>query len=207
MWIDDIKTALENLNGFAHYSEINSEIEKLRDNLSKNWMAVVRRTIQQHSSDSQSWLGKEDLFYSVDGIGKGVWGLRNYFPKNYHTDITINETNEPADRADYNIQRIIRNTSLSAQIKEFHNNRCQICRTEIKIGVDILYSEGHHIKPLGNPHNGPDSSDNILVVCPNCHIKCDYNIISLDIKSLETKGRKLNQDYIDYHNNLFDEKS
>lgn len=39
----------------------------------------IRLIIQQHSSDTQIYKDmNEDLFYSVDGIGKGVWGLRKH---------------------------------------------------------------------------------------------------------------------------------
>lgn len=196
MWIDDIIKAMKNLNGHGHYSEINLEIEKIRI-LNGEWKAVVRRVIQQHSSDSKSWLEKKDLFYSVDGIGKGVWGLRNYTPFDngfeQHNEIIPN-------RANYNISRIIRDTTLSRKLKILHDNTCQICNLKLEIGENNSYSEGHHIKPLGNPHNGPDSQDNIIILCPNCHVLCDNFKIRLDKKKLEKSGRNLNNLYIDYHN-------
>lgn len=37
----------------------------------------IRKNIQTHSSDCSSYNTKnQDLFYSVEGLGKGVWGLR-----------------------------------------------------------------------------------------------------------------------------------
>lgn len=45
------------------------------------WTNAVSREIQSHSTDAQSYVeGNDDLFYSVEGIGSGVWGLRNYQP-------------------------------------------------------------------------------------------------------------------------------
>ena len=37
----------------------------------------IRKNIQTHSSDCSSYNPKnQDLFYSVEGLGKGIWGLR-----------------------------------------------------------------------------------------------------------------------------------
>lgn len=37
----------------------------------------IRKNIQTHSSDCFSYNPKnQDLFYSVKGLGKGIWGLR-----------------------------------------------------------------------------------------------------------------------------------
>ncbi|PBJ12207.1 HNH endonuclease [Flavobacterium sp. ACN6] len=197
MWIEDIIKAIKNLNGYGHYSEINLEIEKIRQNLKGEWKAVVRRIIQQHSSDSKSWLEKKDVFYSVDGIGKGVWGLRNYsLVQDIFEDDIILSTN----RVNYNISRIVRDTALSRRLKILHGNICQICNLKLEIGNNVFYSEGHHIRPLGKPHDGPDSEDNILILCPNCHVLCDNFKIKLDSEKLNKSGRVLNIQFINYHN-------
>jgi len=78
-WKEDIVQALYNLNGKAHLSNIYKEVEKLRkDNLNPTWDRTVQRELESNSSDSEAFLGKEDIFYSVEGKGKGVWGLRDY---------------------------------------------------------------------------------------------------------------------------------
>lgn len=210
MWIDDITQALINLGGSGHYTQINEEVESIRQNqLSENWEAVVRRTIQQHSSDSQSYLGKNDLFYSVNGIGKGVWGLRNYFTQpEIRNDlfITANDDNI-TQRYATKTQRIVRDTALALRLKEYHNNTCQICGLRLKIGFNKYYSEGHHVKGLGNPHNGPDVEENIIVVCPNCHVLCDNHQIELSLDILNSLDRIINPIFIEYHNSLYREKN
>lgn len=35
------------------------------------------------------------------------------------------------------------------------------------------YVESHHLRPLGRPHEGPDTPGNIIVVCPNHHVMFD----------------------------------
>jgi hypothetical protein len=35
--------------------------------------------------------------------------------------------------------------------------------------------EAAHIRPLGAPHNGPDTWDNTLCLCPNHHVPFDHS--------------------------------
>ena len=41
------------------------------------------------------------------------------------------------------------------------------------------YAEAAHIRPLGAPHNGPDTSDNILCLCPNHHVLFDHGSVEI----------------------------
>lgn len=85
-WLSDVKTTLINLGGIAHYNEIYIEAEKVRRSRGGSWpqsaKAIIRRTLEEQSSDSESFKG-EDLFYSVSGIGKGVWGIRAVDKQSY----------------------------------------------------------------------------------------------------------------------------
>ncbi len=73
--LDYIVQALKNLGGKANYTEIYKEYERIsKINLTPGRKAGIRKNIEDHSSDSMNYKGKEDLFYSVDGIGN--WGLR-----------------------------------------------------------------------------------------------------------------------------------
>ena len=42
------------------------------------------------------------------------------------------------------------------------------------------YAETCHIKPLGRPHDGPDVPENILCLCPNCHVLLDELAVSIN---------------------------
>lgn len=77
-WKEHTIQALENLGGVAHRAEILSEIKRIRgeENLNNTWEQTVQRELESHSSDSDAFLNKEDIFYMVEGKGKGVWGLR-----------------------------------------------------------------------------------------------------------------------------------
>ena len=97
--------------------------------------------------------------------------------------------------------RILRDTALARSIKALYENRCQICGQTIKLTNDVTYAEAHHIKPLGEPHNGPDVSENILCVCPNHHVQLDYGALKLDKYKLTIhSGHRLGNEYITYHN-------
>lgn len=206
-WLEYIIQAFENLGGIATYSQLYKEIKKIRENnLCNNWKAVIRATIERHSSDSSTFNGKRDIFYSVDGLGKGLWGLRNINYKNSENTIEklygrieeeINTYRIPTE-----IKRIVRDTQIIKELKAFHDNRCQICSVKLKLGENKYYSEGHHIKPLGSPHNGPDIKENIIILCPNCHVLCDYGSIKLDFNKINKFDKHIiKKEYIDYHNN------
>lgn len=119
-----------------------------------------------------------------------------------YLNIELNDGNlNNISRKKYVINRIKRDSALIADLKIIHNHTCQICGTQIKLGNNIFYSEGHHIKPIGRPHFGPDTSDNILIVCANCHVMCDYGSIKLDVHSLNNMDKHvINREFINYHN-------
>lgn len=78
-YLSEIIIALSNLGGYASLKEINNYIEErnilpsIRTNT--NWKRNVSAVIQRHCSMTKSYLGAEDIFYSVYGIGEGYWGL------------------------------------------------------------------------------------------------------------------------------------
>jgi hypothetical protein len=80
-WREEIEAALRELGGEARLKDIYDVIQIRRSgNLSESWRATVRRELEQNSSDTESHRGRHDTFYSVEGIGGGVWGLRELKP-------------------------------------------------------------------------------------------------------------------------------
>ena len=84
-YLSEITEALKHLGGKGHLNDIcrvMKERGKLQSILTNPaWTSAVSREIQRYSSDSQTFVeGNDDLFYSVEGIGSGKWGLRNYHP-------------------------------------------------------------------------------------------------------------------------------
>ncbi|MBQ4810595.1 HNH endonuclease [Pseudoalteromonas luteoviolacea] len=201
-WEQDIVQALENLGGVASYDDIYSEISKIRSNLPNTWKAVIRRRIQDMSSDSDGFKNGQDLFYSVNGLGSGVWGLRAklaFTP----SAVDLPEGIKEPERKHTSTYRVLRDTNLARKLKLLHNNSCQICGLKIKLPNGKLYSEAHHIIPLGSPHNGADIPSNIIVLCPNHHVMCDYGAIELCNKEIaQVSSHSISQKSIDYHNTI-----
>lgn len=113
---------------------------------------------------------------------------------------TIN--NDETIRVLRTIDVILRNKALIQRIKKLYNNTCQICGVQLNVGIDKHYSEVHHIIPLGKPHNGKDSLDNMICVCPNCHVQLDLKSLLLDCSNLKLLKHKVSDNYILYHNQL-----
>lgn len=82
-WIDYIMAAMHACGGKACYAHLYREIKRLRKlNFTREWEATVRRTIETHSSDSENFRkgsNTRDIFYSVYGINRGMWGLREEY--------------------------------------------------------------------------------------------------------------------------------
>ena len=117
------------------------------------------------------------------------------YPSDFH------ESSDETSRKSTIVYRIVRDTTLSLQIKSLYKYKCQLCDLIIESSSGERYAEAHHIKPLGQPHNGPDKSDNVVCVCPNCHAKLDYGIIRLEKSKIMLHERhEINQQYLDYHN-------
>jgi putative restriction endonuclease len=70
------------------------------------------------------------------------------------------------------VTRVVRDTKVGKWVKNLHDFTCQICDTRLVTPVGA-YAETCHIKPLGRPHDGPDSPENTLCLCPNCHVLLD----------------------------------
>ncbi len=105
------------------------------------------------------------------------------------------------DREDIFLSRIIRDTTLSYRVKQTHGYECQLCGTTLCMPAGKKYAEVHHIKPLGQPHNGPDVIENMICVCPNNHAQLDYGAIELCSDDITTKQEhRISDQFIHYHN-------
>lgn len=75
-WVDDVRAALVSLGGEASLNEIYKTVRRLRAeggrSVPSSLAATIRRTIEDHSSDSENFRGN-DYFQKVE---RGVWGLR-----------------------------------------------------------------------------------------------------------------------------------
>ncbi|MER6275347.1 YDG/SRA domain-containing protein [Streptomyces sp900105245] len=121
------------------------------------------------------------------------------------------------------VQRIVRDAAAARRIKELYDHECQVCGVRLVGPDDKPYSEGAHIRPLGNPHNGPDVERNILCLCPNCHVRLDIGAIVIEenwsivvraglfghnVRSELKRHRKhrVHEEYVQYHRDWWQKK-
>jgi hypothetical protein len=203
-WLDEVTDSLAELGGVSSLQQIYDRIRAraiIDFAANKKWDSKVRDTLQTYSSDSQIYNKSRgiDLFYSVDGIGQGVWGLRSMV-KPTPQAFDLDEPNSPL-RVEQQIYRILRDTKLAREIKSSYQYQCQVCGETIRLPDGSLYAEGHHIKPLG--HNGPDVKGNILCLCPNHHVLFDYGCMKIDVGNLRCHlHHQVSQEFVDYHNSV-----
>lgn len=77
--LEKIIKALDELGGEAKYPEIYKKFEEIEgQKLTDGRKAGIRKMVEDHSSDSKNYKG-QDIFYSAQGTGKGIWGLREKY--------------------------------------------------------------------------------------------------------------------------------
>jgi putative restriction endonuclease len=181
-WLTEIIEAMEDLGGHGYYKDIYDKIEE-RNNMeglrtSPNWQATVRREIESASSDSQAHLGTKDIFYSVEGLGKGHWGLRNFTPNDGKVDLTDDDAGFKEGKKllrkhicrerNPKVIKIAKENFLTKHGKLY----CEACGFRFKDKYDIAdeFIEGHHIIPISElPEDAETKPEDIVMLCSNCH--------------------------------------
>lgn len=122
------------------------------------------------------------------------------------------------------IQRMVRDSKISQKLRRQYDNECQLCGYRLRKANGEYYSEAHHIQPYNKFHRGDDNSNNLIVLCPNCHTQFDdlYYAIHPETQKVHCilgeddqyhleilamrEGHTLNNKYLEYTWNLFEEK-
>jgi putative restriction endonuclease len=159
----------------------------------------------------------EEYWHEPGASGFEVWRFR--LIKDHSTtaiepagpDASTPSGTKQTRRAKTTVSRVIRDTSISRDVKKIHDFTCQVCGTRLE-GPAGGYAEGAHIRPLGQPHNGPDTTDNILCLCPNHHwlfdcgafgINDDFKLFGLAGELRTTPKHTIDVDHLTYHRNHF----
>lgn len=200
---------------FYKYNNILKKV--LKDNIDGQFYNLYRGELRV----AQRYFAKCSIeLYKVFNSVSNLINFNIYISNENNQNIpTINEPQSP----DYNspprvkttISRIVRDTDLSRLTKSENNWKCQICGKSILLPNGYYYSEGHHLKPLGGEHQGPDIKENIIIVCPNHHTEFDYGSIAINPntnliehidetnefhkKELAYQRTNINNEFIFYH--------
>ncbi|WP_321280164.1 HNH endonuclease [Marinifilum fragile] len=163
---------------------------------------VIFRKEEDYLNNSQLQIRKD--LHVINGISS----LEEYveFDRANRKIIALKsgEINDEVVRKIRQVNTIQRDKKIVQEIKSLYDNTCQICGVGLKITSDIKYSEIHHIKPLGKPHNGPDILGNLICVCPNHHVMLDLGAIPLEIDRFKLSKHEIDLEFIEYHNeNIF----
>jgi 5-methylcytosine-specific restriction endonuclease McrA len=144
--------------------------------LRRSDFAATIRTINDLSlvprREVLSWLRRA-------GYSKAVLKKR----ESHITSVTIPDDDEsPPRRFIWVSERVVRNTAKGEKLKRLYACKCQVCGRRILVpgGLSRAYAEIHHLRPLGRDHGGMDNWDNMLVLCPNCHVEFDVLAMAID---------------------------
>jgi len=181
-WLDEIIDAMKDIGGHGYYKDIYDRIyERQIMNFNENpsWTSAVRQTIERYSSDSDVFTGIKDIFYSVEGKGKGHWGLRDFEPDSINVDLTEDDTGFPEGKKVLR-QHICRERNprvimlAKEKFKAEHGKVfCEACHFSFEekygnIGEDFI--EGHYLIPVSEIPDGYRTKvDDIVLLCSNCH--------------------------------------
>lgn len=116
------------------------------------------------------WDVKAPLLQDADGVGDGEKLLQRRlarFDREY-------SNLEPQSRR-LLLLRLNRPSSVGQLVKDLRGTTCVICGTPGFVKRDgSRYAEVHHVEELSTRNPGVLGSDNMIVVCANCHRKLHY---------------------------------
>ncbi|WP_419958778.1 HNH endonuclease [Psychrobacillus psychrotolerans] len=185
-WLNEINESLKGLGGSATLEDIYLTIQERNqiDLLAYvDWKSQIRKQIYLHSSDCDIFRGnpgdESDLFYSIEGKGKGYWGLRNFSPSEKNVSLIEDDLSFIEGKRKLRTHLVReRNPKIiklaKERFKEKHGRLfCEVCDFDFygkygEIGEDFI--EGHHTIPVSELKDGQSTRvDDIALVCSNCH--------------------------------------
>jgi putative restriction endonuclease len=136
----------------------------------------------------------DDYWQEEGRSGFRVWRYRLIklpsIPVRADTVLENTAVHPAAGRRETTVQRLVRDTAQARRIKGLYDNWCQMCGIRLE-GLAGPYAEAAHIRPLGAPHHGPDTPDNILCLCPNHYVLLDHGGVGIgeDLSLIGAEGQ------------------
>jgi predicted HNH restriction endonuclease len=119
----------------------------------------------------------------------------------------------PPSERNAKVQNYIdRGTAVTKALKEILGAKCQICgwlgfTKKSKKSMGEAFIEAHHLDQIANQNIGSLCSDNIILLCPNCHREVHYgkdiqiedhgDFIGITLSTQKVEIRKNNIEYLE----------
>ncbi|WP_445678211.1 HNH endonuclease [Psychrobacillus sp. FSL W7-1493] len=186
IWLYEITESLKELGGSGILEDIYLTIKE-RNHIDLlayvDWKSQIRKQIYLHSSDCEIFRGNSgdasDLFFSIEGKGKGYWGLRDFTPKKNNVSLIEDDVSFEEGKRKLRTHLVReRNPKIIKLAKERFKEQygrlfCEVCDFDFfekygELGEDFI--EGHHIIPVSELEEGQSTRvEDIALVCSNCH--------------------------------------
>lgn len=186
----EIIEVLKGLKGMASLKEIynGTEARNLLPSIHQNkeWHDNVCLEIQSHCSQTKTYKGGEDIFYSVYGLGEGFWGLRNFDKSAALETVGINpiEERQIEEIKSANISKTEKESLVVSRIGQgfFRKNLIKKYKYCLITGIrDERLLLASHIKPWRSSTNEERlSADNGLLLSPLYDRLFDEGLITFD---------------------------
>ncbi|WP_330240466.1 YDG/SRA domain-containing protein [Streptomyces sp. NBC_00525] len=152
---------------------------------------VVRRTANAPGGLAYRYDGLytvEDYWSEQSPDGRRVWRFRLVRRAPAEQGVAHLPQRDEAERSGLassmrsplSVQRVVRSTAVANLVKQMHDFRCQICGVRLLLKGGRAYAEAVHIRSLARPHNGADAINNVLCLCPNCHVLMDAGMFVIN---------------------------
>lgn len=130
-----------------------------------------------------------ELYFGEGGVERALSldSSRPNFPRPPLVDEGLEKAALPVERIYASSNRQVRDRRLVAKIRSLYGDRCCVCGMALAVGNGLTYSEIGHIKPAGQPFNGPDHASNVLPFCPNHHRQFDRGSIYFEVDGNSAK--------------------
>ena len=186
-YLSEIIASMKELGGIASLNEITNQIEN-RDILpyiktNQAWKRNVSAEIQKHCSETKSYIeGNDDLFYSVEGLGKGIWGLVDYNPEENEPEQEI-PTVIPYTKSDFLNDVYITSTE--------YDKLCNLLKHKKNIILQGAPGVGKTFAAKRLAYSIMGEKDNNRVQCIQFHQSYSYEDFIEGFRPLENGGFEL----------------
>ena len=175
-WATDTYDALVELGGRAALHQIYDKVHEIRTNRNDTWppkaKEIIRKEIKFKARESSSFLGREDLYYPVFGIGRGIWALKRNNPEKgcftceEKKNISFKERCRiEGELKERKVLSYSRNKVNVLDCKKRDNYTCQAC----SFFCEGKIVEAHHLEPLSMSKRKNVQVEDLITLCPTCH--------------------------------------